>query len=91
MAGKDECGLCRFGAFAKSADQKVSFTHKVCKRFPGTAMMLPAPAPIGFQIQTLWPVVNAGDWCGEFRPRSDVTELPGSLRPGEELAQEKPQ
>lgn len=82
MATKDDCGMCRFGAFAKGADQKVSFTHKVCKRFPGTPMMLPAPAPVGFQIQTLWPVVNASDWCGEFRTRDDVMALHGSQDAG---------
>ena len=77
----NECGICRFAAPARGNDGTLSFSHKVCKRYPPVPLLLPAPPPHGANIQAMYPVVGSGDCCGEFASRADIVEIPGETRP----------
>lgn len=91
MSSQQECAHCHFAHFAKGQDGKIVFTHKVCKRYPPKPMALPAPAPVGIQVQGMWPIVGAGEWCGEFQKRGDMMAIPGSRSLDDAEVPEKPQ
>ena len=71
-----DCGGCRFGGLGKGADGKISFTTRICKRYPPAVTLVPNGQG-GAGLQALFPIVPLDGWCGEYQPRNDVEEIPG--------------
>ena len=60
--GPFSCGTCRWIATGTFPGEIVPAT--ICRRFPPTAVALPAPQ--GIAIATVRPRVSQDDLCGEF-------------------------
>lgn len=54
------CETCRFAELTIEGDDP----RVECRRFPPNVVALPDDQSMAGQ---LWPVVQVGDWCGEYR------------------------
>jgi hypothetical protein len=64
------CGTC---LFARPEPGDVKLRMRCCRHAP-----LVAAAPVrGTSPQTLWPLPERSDWCGEYQPGGDEIRLVG--------------
>ena len=75
MGNTPDCGGCRFGALGKAADGSISFSTRICKRYPPAITLIPNGQG-GAGLQALFPIVPLDGWCGEYTARDDIP-LPG--------------
>lgn len=70
------CGTCRFSAPALDANRKINFTQRLCKFMPPTPMLIPNPNG-GLGMQSVWPIMDTGQNCGQWQEVRAEPLLPG--------------
>lgn len=60
---EERCGVCRFYLSEKLSVGK----QGACRRRPPMPFLVPGPAGMG--MQSLFPMVDAKGWCGDFEER----------------------
>ena len=67
------CRTCKYFAIdPRIAAQNVASRAGICRRFPPTVHIRPAPGgAVG--INTMYPPVQSDTWCGEWQPNFAVS------------------
>lgn len=78
MRLRAECGGCVFFSEGAESDEYEPAGEEdglppsgYCRRYPPTSQPMVDDESVGFL--TLWPVVRADNWCGEYRDAPDET------------------
>lgn len=63
---KPDCASCRYGTTERSGNGPVTVGERqiTCRRYPPVPLAVPAPG--GIQVLNAFPVVQPGQWCGEY-------------------------
>ncbi len=66
---RTNCKDCEFSTLALAGPQAKQ-SGLSCRRNPPVPHALATPTPQGLAVQvlSLWPIVQASDWCGEGNP-----------------------
>lgn len=83
------CATCMYSTPAVGADKKIDFLHRICKFMPPRPTLLPNPQG-GIQVQPLWPILAADQWCGQWNGGNAVTMPPPASEEDVPLPGERP-
>ena len=70
------CAGCFYGGVVYTNEGTLAMGNRICRRYPPVLQIVPMPPPRNADLQALYPVVKAQEWCGEYKAREDAL-LPG--------------